>query len=130
MTPQSVPGIYKGGKDNVLAEVWAQDKNIFFNLEAGDDLTIPFEAENPAKVLGHMNAAKSAKPDETDPAKMDHGWVADNSLYPEYTEVVYVGGDDAANLVYYKKADVYPADLLEKGDKKILHCMGGTGGLW
>ena len=121
MTPQSVSGIYKGGKDNVLVEMWAQDKNIFFNMEVGDKLSIPFEAENPAKVLGRMNAAKSVKDGD--------GGYSDSQTV-DYTEGIYIGGDDAANLKYYKKADVYPADLIEKGDKKILHCMGGTGGLW
>ena len=46
-----VKGIYKGGKDNVLASAWATDNQLFFDLDLGT-LVLDFEAESNLKLIG------------------------------------------------------------------------------
>ena len=48
---KDLQGIYKGGKDNVLASKWADDNQLFFDLELGD-LILQFAPESKAKLMG------------------------------------------------------------------------------
>jgi hypothetical protein len=51
ITQKDLEGIYKGGKANVVKNVWANAKQEFFTLEMGD-CVLKFEPESSAKVMG------------------------------------------------------------------------------
>lgn len=113
MSTQWVSGIYKGTKENIIQSKWASDDQLYFDLKFDEDVIIPFSAEDKAAVLGRM--------------KPTLGVAAADA---EHTEAIYVGGDKSANLKYFKKSDVYQADIKKDGDKTFLVAMGGTAGLW
>jgi hypothetical protein len=120
MKADAVSGIFKGGKDAVIVSGFASEKQLFFDYTFEKDVVIPFEVEDPAKVRGRM----SMMPAASDP---ERGYSDTNA--GAYTVAIHVGGDDASNIKYYKKEAVFDADLLEKGDKKILMAANGTAGL-
>ena len=113
MSTQWVSGIYKGTKENIIQSKWASDDQLYFDLKFDADVIIPFSAEDKAAVLGRMNSALGVAASDA-----------------EHTEAIYVGGDKPANLKYFKKSDVYQADIKKDGDKTFLVAMGGTTGLW
>jgi hypothetical protein len=116
---QSVPGIFKGGKDNVLKSIGASDKQLYFDLQVGD-IIIPFEAEDPAKVLGRTGMGLT---------KTEYDALSAEEK-AKYTKTLYVGGDGDSDKRYFKESDIYEADIVEKGGKKFLDATGGIPGLW
>ena len=120
---QSVQGIFKGGKDNVLKEVTASDKQLFFDLVIAEDIVIPFEAEDPAKVLGRTGLGITK-------AQYDALSVSEQAEYDIVNRFLYFGGDGDSDKRFYKKGEIYDADVVEKGGKKFLDATGGIGGLW
>ena len=122
---QPVPGIFKGGKDNVLKEMAASDKQLFFDLQVGD-IVIQFEAEDPAKVLGRTSAGPANGTTILNKTQYD---ALSDEAKKAFT-AIYVNGDAESNILYYKEGSFYKADIVEKSSKKFLDATGGIGGLW